>query len=145
MLDNLGELIKEHHAFYEVLPYYVVVEDAHGTPAPTRRRIHAGFDIDLYGATTSNALPPPDYAAASAGLQQIANTVAQDTDDSCSIRVIPFPSTVILDTRNQLQAQAKLRIRISHCRGLDQPAGLREERALKGIENELTRLGVRRQ
>jgi hypothetical protein len=33
MYENIRSLIQEHHAFYEVLPYYVVVGDA----AATRR------------------------------------------------------------------------------------------------------------
>jgi hypothetical protein len=144
MAEDLQQLIKEHDAFYEVLSYYVVLDNPHGTPAATRRRIHAGFDVDIYGTTTSHELPPPDYAVGYAGLQKTASTVAEHAEDRCSIGVVPFPSTVYLDTRNHLQARAKLRIRISHGRGLDQPAGAPEERALREIENELKSLGVPR-
>ena len=31
MSDNLRSLIKEHHAFYEVLPYYLLLEERHGS------------------------------------------------------------------------------------------------------------------
>jgi hypothetical protein len=31
MSDNLRSRIKEHHAFYEVLPYYVLLEESHGS------------------------------------------------------------------------------------------------------------------
>ena len=144
MAENVSELIKEHHAFYQVTPYYVIVEDAHGRPAATRRRVHAGFDVDIYGVKASKELPPPDYDMAIAGLQDIADTVAQHTDGSCSIQVIPFPLTVVLDTRDHLRAQATLRIRVSHCRGLDQASGTPEERALREIEDELKKLGVPR-
>jgi hypothetical protein len=144
MAENVSQLINEHRAFYEVTPYYVVVEDAHGTPAATRSRIQAGFDVDIYGEITSKELPPPDYPLAIAVVKDIADAVAQHTNDSCSIRVIPFPSMVVLDTRDHLRTQARLRIRISHSRGLSEPSGVLEERALREIEDELKKLRVPR-
>ena len=45
MSDDIRSWIKEHHAFYEVLPSYVVLEERPvGRPATTRR-VQAGFDI----------------------------------------------------------------------------------------------------
>jgi hypothetical protein len=117
MTEIVLQLIQEHDPFYyELLPYYVVVEDARGTPAATRRRIHAGFEIDIYGAKTSDELPPPDSSVALAASQRIVDTVALQTSDSCSIKVIPFPSIAVLDIRKRFQTQAMLRIRISHFR-----------------------------
>jgi hypothetical protein len=54
--------------------------------------------------------------------------------DSCSLEVIPSPSTVVFGSRKM---EATFRLRISHGRGLDQPAGLPEQRALEEVEKEL--------
>jgi hypothetical protein len=45
---NVREIIEQHHGFYEVAPYYVVVEDR-TQGHPTSRRVQAGFDVDIYG------------------------------------------------------------------------------------------------
>ena len=62
--------------------------------------------------------------------------------DSCSLEVIPFPSTAIIDSRNHGQVEAMIRIQISHERGLNQPAGSPEKRALEEVEKELNSLGI---
>jgi len=144
MSENLREVIEQRHAFYEVVPYYVVLEEhPHGAKA-ARRRIQAGSDINVYGIKSSpEPEPSPDYALVYAALHKVARTILSHTNDHCSIEVIPFPSTVILDTRRHLQAQDMLRIRITHTRGLDQPAGASEEHALKEIEEQLQVLGVK--
>jgi len=144
MSENVRELIDQYHPFHEVTPYYVVFEERpHGATA-ARRRIQAGFDIDVYGITASLEREPySDYVLACTALQKVAETVLPHTSDRCSIEVIPFPSTVILDTRRHLQPKAMLRIRITHTRGLDQPAGASEEQALKEIEEQLRVLGVK--
>ncbi|HXK05701.1 MAG TPA: hypothetical protein VMS37_25085 [Verrucomicrobiae bacterium] len=145
MSENVEELIKQHHAFYEVSPYYVVIEQSHGRPSPSTRRILAGFDVDVYGARTNGEPEPsPEYAQAYAALQEVAETTKRQASDSCSVEVIAFPSTVRLDTQNHLQEEAILRIRVSHYRGLDQPAGHAEQRALDEIEKQLQGLGVAR-
>jgi hypothetical protein len=144
MAENVRELIEQYHPFYEVTQYYVEIEDRpHGATA-ARRRIQAGFDIDVYGITASLKREPySDYVLACTALQKVVETVLHHTSDCCSIEVIPFPSTVILDARRHLQPEAMLRIRITHGRGLDQPAGASEERALKEIEEQLKVLGVK--
>jgi hypothetical protein len=144
MSENVREVIQQRRAFYGVSPYYVVREERpNGAPAATRR-IQAGFDIDVYGIKASlEPEPSPDYVLAYAALQKMVETVLLHTSDHCSIEVIPFPSTVILDTRRHLQPEDMLRIRITHTRGLDQPAGASEERALKEIQEQLNVLGVK--
>jgi hypothetical protein len=143
MSENVREVIEQHHAFYEVIPYYVELEERpHGATA-ARRRIQAGFDIDMYGIKASlEPEPSPDYVLAYRALQKMVETVLAHTNNRCSIEVIPFPSTVILDTRRNLQPEDMLRVRIAHTRGLDQPAGVSEEQALKEIEEQLQVLGV---
>ena len=146
MPDDIRSLIKEHHAFYEVSPYYVLLDERPvGLPATTRR-VQAGFNVDVYGVRTEDtepAMPPPqEYALGYAELQKLAESVSQHASDSCSLEVIPFSSTAIIDSRNHGQVEAMIRIQISHERGLNQPAGSPEQRALKEVERELKTLGI---
>jgi hypothetical protein len=146
MDNNLHHLIQVHDAFYEVMPYYVTLEQGHGTPAAKTQRIQAGFDVDVYGIKTSEepSLPErsPDYALIHESFLELAKTVSSHSTEGCTVDVIPFGSTVILDTKKNLQEEATLRIRITHCRGLDQPAGPPEQRTLEEVEKELRRFGV---
>jgi hypothetical protein len=75
-------------------------------------------------------------------LQKVAETILPHTVDACSIEVMPFRATVILDTRKHFPPEAMLRIRITHGRGLGKAAGEPEERTLKEIESQLHNLGV---
>jgi hypothetical protein len=146
MSENLQRLSSEYRAFYEVLPYYVVVEEGHGSPTATKHMIRAGFDVDVHGFAKKGAaeLPlPADYSLAYRELKKIANTISHDAGE-CSIDVISFPATSFSDARDHFSPQALLKIRISHCRGVDQPAGLPEEHALEQVEKELQRLGIKK-
>jgi len=145
MAENVENLIKQHLAFYEVSPYFIVLEESRGKPRSSTRRIQAGFDVDVYGARANGEPEPsPDYAQGIDALQKIAEASAHHSSDSCSVEIIAFPSTVILDAKNHLQEEAILRIRVSHYRGMDQPAGPPEQRALDEIEKQLRSLGVAR-
>jgi hypothetical protein len=146
MTDNISSLVKEHLAFYEVSPYYVVLDERPvGLPATTRT-VQAGFNVDVYGVRTEDtepAMPPPqEYALAYAELNKLAERVSQHASDSCALEVIPFSSTAIIDSRNHGQVEAMIRIQISHERGLDQPAGSPEKCALEEVEKELKSLGI---
>ena len=57
-----------------VLPYYVVIEQGHGSPAANKHRAQAGFDIDIYGTRIENKLPlhSHNYALGYAELQKSA-------------------------------------------------------------------------
>jgi hypothetical protein len=141
---NIREFIDRHRVSYEVLPHYVLLEYRPAGANPTSRRIQAGFDIDVYGIKTGPESPPtPEYELAFEMLTRAAETILAKTDDSCSIEVIPYTSTVILDTKMHFQALGMLRITITHSRGLDQPAGAAEQHALKEMEDRLKSLGVR--
>ena len=104
MANNVRDLLEEHHAFYEVMPYQIVLQEAHGTRAARTRRIQAGFDVDIYGTKTIGdpALPGLStyYAHTCASLLQLVKTIS--CSDGCSIEVIPFRSTVFLNTKNHL-------------------------------------------
>jgi hypothetical protein len=137
--DNIHELIKQHHAFYQVLPYYIMVQEER-THATTKR-IQAGFDIDVYGIKPSHEQHPGrDYVLGYVALEKLVETILPQTGESCSVEVIPFPSEVVFDAKRQFQEEGMLRIRITH-KGL-QPAGKPEERVLKEIKERLHDLGL---
>lgn len=148
MPKDLRELVREHHAFYEVLPYYILWEEKHGSPAARTRTIQAGFDVDLYGARPNKELVPPradpDYPLGYAGVEETVEEISHHTSGSCSLEVIPFPSRIVLGGPGRALPEGMLRIRISHSRGLGQPAGLPEEQALKELEKQLHDLGFMR-
>ena len=146
MSDNVRSFVKEHHVFYEVSPDYIELEERPvGLPAKTRR-VHAGFNVDVYGVRPEDndlVMPPPQvYALGYTELEKIAEKVSQHTSDSCSLEVICFPSDILVDVRDHATVEGTVRIRISHWRGLDQPAGPAEQRALEEVENELKSRGV---
>lgn len=143
MSENIHELIEQHHAFYQVLPYYIMVQimvQEERTHATTKR-IQAGFDIDVYGIKPSHEQHPGrDYVLGYVALEKLVETILPQTGESCSVEVIRFPSTVVFDPKKQFQEEGMLRIRITH-KGL-QPAGKPEERALKEIKERLHDLGL---
>ena len=148
MSKDLNLLVKRYHAFYEVSPYYLMVEDGRGSAASSMKRVHAGFDVDVHGVNTKNQLAPPgpdpDYALGFSELKKTAEDVPPEIRSSCSLEVISFPSTVVLDSRDHARAEAMIRIRISHFGELEQSAGLPEQRALDEIETRLKALGIPR-
>jgi len=144
MSHDFQELVEEYHAFYEVLPHNVVIEERHGLPNPSRHIIHAGFDVDVHGVSNKSELELPplaEYAFGYAELKKIVDAASHHTSE-CSIEVIPFPSTVFSDARKHFQSEAVLRIRISHYGNVDQRAGLPEQLALEEVEHQLQDLGV---
>lgn len=111
-----------------------------------RAAVQAGFDVDVHGLSNKDELelpPPGDYALGYARLKKIVDTVASHASE-CSIEVIPFPSTVFSEARENFRSAAVIRIRISHRRGIDQPVGLPEQHALEELERQIQGLGVRR-
>ena len=148
MTSDIRNLIGQHHVTYEVLPYYVVV-DIHQKDAPTvNRKVQAGFDIDLYGTGVVNK----DLSLSSDGaqvsltvrdLQEVAESVKPHHVDTQLIEVIPFETTLYLSPSHHLQPEALVRIRITHSRGLDQPAGPLETQTVNAIERRIQALGVR--
>jgi hypothetical protein len=147
MTENIRSLVREHQAFCEVSPYYVVVEERKVGLPPVTRQIQSGFDVAIYGVNTSNHLEvpgcDPDYALGCAELRKLADEASLHTSDRCAVEVIPFSSSAILDLRNHA-VEASIRIRIHHYRGLDQPFGPPEQRALDEVVNRLARLGITR-
>src|SRR5262245_20476401 len=109
MIDEVESLFREHHAFYEVAHYDVVA---------AARRVHVGFDIDVYAARTNHAgpfMPPPaEYARASAALTTVANRASRDAAGTCLVEAFSFPTTVIFGLRGHPgEPAAMFRIRIA--------------------------------
>jgi hypothetical protein len=147
MPDNIRSLVQEHQAFYEVRPYYVAIEERKLGLPPVTRLIQSGFDVDIYAVNTNNHLEvpgsDPDYALGCVELQKIADEASLHTSDRCTIELISSSFTAILDTRNHA-VEAIIRIRIHHYRGLDQPFGPPEQRALQDVVKQLDDLGIAR-
>jgi hypothetical protein len=135
---SINELIKQHDAFYQVLPYYILQQER---TRGTTKRTQAGFDIDVYGIKPSQEQHPGrDYMLGYVVLEKLVERLLPHIGESCSVEVIPFPSTVVFDSKRQFQEEGMLRIRIMH-KGL-QPASEPEERALKEIKERLQDLGL---
>ena len=147
MPDNIRSLVQEHQAFYEVRPYYVVIEERTVGLPPVTRQIQGGFDLDIYGVNTNNHLEvpgsDPDYALGCAELRKLADEASLHTSDRCALEVIPSSCTAILDLRKHA-VEATIQIRIHHHRGLDQPFGPPEQRALEDVVKRLDHLGIAR-
>jgi len=148
MPDDISSLVKEHHAFYEVSPYYIELDERPvGRPASCRS-VQAGFHVDVYGVRTEDnepAMPEPGkYGLGVVELQKLAEKVSQHSSDSSFVEVIPFSSTAIIDNRNHGQVEYMIRIQISHDRGIEHPSGPSEQRALQEVERELKNLGIAR-
>jgi hypothetical protein len=141
----VADLVKERHAFYEVLPYEVVVDEPAGALPGGTRTIKAGFDVDIYGMSPDNKMIMPgfDYTLGYVEVHRLAMETANLADGFCSIDVIPFRSRMVI-TDSGHTVQGMLRIRISRARGLDQPIGAHEEQALKELEKRLHELGLAR-
>lgn len=146
MSDDITAVAREHHAFYEVSPYYVFVEEKHGSPAARNQKVQAGFDVDVYGVNIKAGFefpgPDPDYALSDAQLQEIAEDISRHAAGSCYLEVISFPETIVFDSRKKDMVEGMFKIRISHLRGLDQPAGEPEHQALDELVQRLRSLGV---
>lgn len=141
---DVRRLIEEHRVSYEVSPHYIVLEEHPVGAAATIRRIQDGIDVDIYGVNTSqHSWPPPEYGLAYRTLQQLAETILAKNADTCSIELVPFRSTVILDTKAHFQPLSFLRITIRHRGGLADPAGDSERLTLQEIENRLSGWGLK--
>lgn len=143
MLDSLlQQLIKKYHAFYEVSPYYLLVEERLPGAPRMNRRVHAGFDIDLYAITKKQLASSADYELACDSLRKLSENTPRQNGSCSSVEVIPFPTTAVLDARDHFQPHARLKIRVLHYRGLASPAGAAEHTILANIEEQLHQLGA---
>jgi hypothetical protein len=146
--DHARELFIRHHSRYEVSPYFVVLDVRTFGVHPSQRRIHSGFDLDLYGRGPDHgsalSFHNGDVRAALDELCAACWAVVKPVAEYASIEVIPRAATLVLNVKSHLQPEALVRIRITHTRGLDQPAGTSEEKARADVGDRLESLGVMR-
>jgi hypothetical protein len=143
---DVHEVLEGHHVGYEVRPYYVVLDQRPAGAPPKEQKIQAGFDVDLYGVLENEQLPL--YRSEGSRrvveyFERAAQQIQSKVGNQSTVEVIPYTDSIILDTHQHFQPEVMLRIRISHDRGLDQPAGPAEEQALIAIREILAELGVR--
>ena len=129
---------------YEVRPYYVVLEQRPPRAPAVDQRIHAGFDVDLFGTLDKMEVPRllrEEGAIVIGYFEAVARQVQSKVGQRCAVEVVGYPDSLVLDSH--FQPQAMVRIRISHSRGLDQSEGPAEEQALEAIRGKLHELGLR--
>ena len=142
---EIHEILDRYHVRYEVRPYYVVWDQRPEGREPIEQRVNAGFDVDLYGALEKPQFPlfhTDDARAVVNYFESLAHEVQESVGQQCTIEITPSQS-LVLNPQEHFQSQAMLQIRISHERGLDQPAGPPEQEALKQIREALHELGAR--
>jgi hypothetical protein len=143
---DIHEVLGRYHVRYEVRPYYVIWDQRPEAAPATQQKVQAGFDVDLYAAAEKYQVPTFDSEDAHIVMdyfESLAREVQSAAGQHCTVEVIPSPDSLVLDTQKHFQPQVMLQIRISHERGLDQPAGPSEEQAVQAIREALHELGVR--
>jgi hypothetical protein len=144
--DDAREIFQRHHARYEVSRYFVLLDvRTFGVP-PTHRKIHAGFDVDVYGYFDDHgstlSFENGELRETSKELYAACQVAVGPAVGDSRIELIPDDETLVLDEQMHSEPEALVRIRITHSRGLDQPAGASEEKALDGVVRSLKSLGV---
>ncbi len=138
--DNARELFMRYHARYHVSPYFV--------RTPGNRRIQAGFDLDLYGRAANRgsllSIGSGDFRATLDGLCAACSEVVAHAPESRRIEIIPFNTALVFDAKSHFEPEALVRVRITHSRGRDQPAGASEEKVLAEVIDRLDALGVKK-
>ena len=142
------EIFIRHHARYEVSPYFVVLDRRTLGAPPSLRRIHAGYDVELYGdgfderaaLTVGNA----ELRETLNELEAACRETAAHAADYSRIDIIPWNATLVLNVKSHLEPEALVTIRITHFRGLDQPAGSSEDKALADVVGSLYSMGVKK-
>jgi hypothetical protein len=143
---EIHEFLERHHVRYEVRPYYVVWDQRPVGGRATEQRVQAGYDVDLYGALQTWQLPlfrTEEARSVVTYFESVAQQIQLNVEQQCTVEIIPCGDSVTFDTHDHFRPEAMLRIRISHDRGLDQPAGPSEERALRILRETLHDLGVK--
>jgi hypothetical protein len=143
---DVHEVLESHHVRCEVRPYYVVLDQRPAGAPPKGQKVRAGFDVDLYGVLENETLPlyhSEEARRVVKHFETVAQEIQSKVGNHCTIEVMPYADSIVLDTHQHFQPEVMLRIRISHDRGLDQPQGSAEEQALIAVREALLGLGVR--
>jgi hypothetical protein len=137
--------IEQPHIYYEVSPYYVMDLEYPVGRSPIRQKVQAGFDVDLYATGAEKPLHlsvgDQQLRATQQELQEFAREVLPPAN-GLDVSIIPFEDELVLDTHRNLRPEARIRIRIAHWRGVNEPAGPTEEQALSRVRDNLRKLGV---
>ena len=140
------EIFIRHHVRYEVSPYFIVLEVRRPGATESHRRIQAGYDIDLYGnhfdSVSGLSFANDEPRKTVSDLSAAAQLAAGQPVESSTIEIIPGDAALVLNVKSHLDPEAMVRIRITHSRGLDQPAGVSEEKTLTAVVEKLKSLGV---
>jgi hypothetical protein len=140
---DVHRVFQRFHVRYEVHPYYVVWEQRPPGAPVVDQRIQAGFDVDLFGVLGKMELPrllKEEGDKVVSYFEAVSREVQSKVGQGCTVEVVRYRDSIFLDTH--LQPQAMVRIRISHCRGVDQSEGPAEEQALKAVLEKLHELDV---
>lgn len=143
---DVRDVLERHHVHYEVRPYYVVWDQRPVGAPQIDQKVQAGFDVNLYGTLEKEEFPlfrSEGARKAVTYFESVAQEVQSTAGQRCTVEIIPYTDSIVLDTHQHFQPQAMLQIRISHDRGLDQAEGPSEELALKAIRETLHQLGVK--
>src|SRR5260370_8610452 len=96
---DIHEVLEQHHARYEVRPYYVILDQRPAGAPPIEQKVQAGFDVNLYGALEKEQLP----LYRSEGARRVVNyfeAVAQEIESKagqpCTIEVTPYTDSLVL-------------------------------------------------
>jgi hypothetical protein len=142
---DLQQLLAGRRVWYEFRPYNVVVDQRPAGLPPVHKKVQAGFDVNLY-AVLENERFGLDRRQESRVVRSYFGSLAKEIQTQvgqhCTVEIMPYRDSVILDTHEHFQPQAMLQIRISHGRGLDQPFGPAEEQALNILKDRLHDLGI---
>ena len=146
--ERARQAFRHYQARYEVAPYVVVLDIRKPGAAPVDRRVGAGFDVDIYGHGfdhgAAHSFEDGELQTTLQDLCEACRLAAEDATEYAVVEIIPEPETLVVNVKSQFEPEALVRIRITHTRGLDQPAGDPEERALAAVTRGLESLGVRR-
>ena len=144
MTNDTRELLGRTFIRHQVSPYYILLDERPIGATPIQRRIHRGFDIDLYGSPVKGELHlDSGYECLRSTLEDLralAEQILPKNANGSEIEVIPFDESLDMNPAKHFKAEAQLRIRISSAGSLDQPAGPPEEQVLHEVTEKLEAL-----
>jgi hypothetical protein len=143
----IKQVLERHHVRYEVQPYYTMLDMRPENGPETEKRVQAGYEVSLYGELLPGEHLPldeiEDARTVAAWFAELAREIQSKIGHQCTVELIRYPDSLVLDPRRHFEAEAMLQIRISHCRGLGEPKGPPEDQALAALREKLRELRVK--
>jgi hypothetical protein len=146
-ISEIHELLERFQVHYEVCPYFVFADQSRAGAPHGTQKVQAGFDVNLYGFVASTQLPLFGSEGAHTVLNdfgQIAREIEMRVGNRCTVEIVPFTNSLVLDPQQHFRPQGMLQIRIRHVRGLEEPAGASEDGALKAVQELMRELEIKR-